>query len=132
MKVYCTSHNSGPSWHSDSVYITYIGTSIEKAEEVIGDFIRYEKDKTEFPINFPKIYSGLPKDIEWEMIAYYMADGWWYSIVMFELKDMPMNISSEDIANEVSDQNNNPEIKGWTKIYADIIQSAGFKIVKES
>lgn len=87
MKIYCTTRNAGPSWHSDALFMKYLGTSIEDAEAVVGDFSRYQKDETHFPIEFPKPYSALPKNIKWEMVRYYSADGWWSSIVMFELVD---------------------------------------------
>lgn len=76
MEIYVTSKNSGPSWHSDPVFLIYIGTSLEEAVDAVGDFKRYERD----PFPTKSFYSALPKDIEREMVHYYAADGWWYSV----------------------------------------------------
>lgn len=86
MRVYCTSRNTGPSWSSDPVHMVYLGTSVKEAEEAVGDFSKYQKE--EFPnTQTMKSYCALPRHIEFEMIQFYMADGWWYSIVMFELNE---------------------------------------------
>lgn len=88
MHLYCTSKNRGPSWNSDSVQMLYLGTSIEKAEKAVGKFSQYAKEEKDFPKNYPESYSALPRDTKREMIQYYMADGWWYSIEMMDWKDL--------------------------------------------
>lgn len=85
MKVYCTTKNSGPSWASDPLFMVYLGISLEEAVITASTFHRYEKGERDFPKRFPEIYSALPNAINWEMIRFYTADGWWYSIVVFEL-----------------------------------------------
>ena len=85
MRVYCTSKNRGPSWSEDPITMLYLGTSEHEAKAAVGDFSKYEKAKEQFPRNFPNVYSAIPATMEREMIHYYMADGWWYSVVMFDL-----------------------------------------------
>lgn len=84
LTVYCTTKNSGPSWHSDPLHLVYIGNSFKLAEEAVGDFRRYEKEQ--HPQD-PKSWSILPRTMDYQMVKYYMADGWWYSIVKFKLVD---------------------------------------------
>jgi len=86
MWVYCTSKNKGPSWNDDPVRMMYVGTSVKDAEAAVGDFSKYQKDEKDFPKNYPELYSALPLDFEREMIQFYMADGWWYSIERFQFK----------------------------------------------
>ena len=87
MKVYCTSKNTVPNWTgSDPIYLKYLGTSLEDAVAAVGDFVKYEKEKDQFPTEFKHIYSVLDKVVE-----YYMADGWWYSVVVFNLEPLSGN-----------------------------------------
>ena len=86
MRVYCTSKNTGPSWQLDPVYMVYLGTSLDSAVMAVGDFVRYEKGQEELP-KYLKPYTALPENISFVFIKYYMADGWWYSIVEFELEE---------------------------------------------
>ena len=87
MKVYVTTKNTGPSYSSDPKYCLYLGTSLELAEEVVRDFRRYEKNEEDYPTAFPNEYTILPRHqhIDWAFTKFYHADGWWYSIVEFEL-----------------------------------------------
>ncbi len=85
MRVYCTSRNEG-SEHI-TVHMVYLGTSLEKAVKSIGYFSRYQQD--DFPTRFIDSYSAIPRDTDREFVRYYTADGWWYSIVMFELEEQP-------------------------------------------
>lgn len=87
MLIYCTSKNAGPSWQSDPVTMIYLGTSFYDALHAVGDFKKYEKTHEEFPKTHPDIYTALPRktEIAWHFVKYFMADGWWYSIVEFEL-----------------------------------------------
>lgn len=90
MKVYCTSKNSGPTWTGiDPVYLKYLGTSLDEAIVAVGDFVRYERQKDEFPTQsqYLNIYTALPREMSFILIKYFSADGWWYSIVEFELED---------------------------------------------
>ncbi len=80
MKVFCTSMNSGP------LTIVYLGTSIEEATKAVGVFAKYKINETEFPTKCVQNYSAIPKlKVDWKLLQYYMADGWWYSIVSFDL-----------------------------------------------
>lgn len=85
MIVYATSKNSGPTWAgSDPVTLVYLGTSLEDAKKAVGDFAKYHRDK--FIPAFSVSYSAIPRSVvDREIIEYYMADGWWYTIVKFEL-----------------------------------------------
>jgi hypothetical protein len=65
----------------------YLGTSIEEAQNAIGDFSKYEQEEKDFPKKFLDIYSALPRKIEREIVQYFSADGWWYSIVAFNLEE---------------------------------------------
>lgn len=87
MLVYCTSKNTGPSWSIDPTHMLYLGTSFEEAEKAVGDFVQYRKEeKIFYHLNrIPELYSALPKNIEWRMVRWYTADGYWYSIVQFYL-----------------------------------------------
>jgi hypothetical protein len=89
MEVFATSKNKGPTWSGlDPTTLVYLGTSFDEAELAVGGFSKYERDGAEWPwVESEKIYAGLPREIDWEMVKWYMADGWWYSIVMFELKE---------------------------------------------
>lgn len=80
MKVYCTTKN-------DPLKLVYLGTSVAEAEAAVGDFSKYQKPKEKFPVNFLDTYSVVPTILNWELIQYFAADGWWYSIVMFDLSD---------------------------------------------
>jgi hypothetical protein len=85
MDIYVTSKNSGPSWSSDPITMMYIGTSYEKAVEAVGIFIKYEKTVI---VENQKLYSALPSKTDREMIHYYMADGWWFSIEKLIFEDV--------------------------------------------
>ncbi len=87
MRVYCTSKNSGPGYPSHGVYMLYLGTSLKKAQEAVGGFSKYRKPEYELLKKGFKLYSALPGNMEWQMVRLYMADGWWYSIVAFELEE---------------------------------------------
>lgn len=87
MKVYCTSKNSGPSYQSDPVHMVYLGTSLEDAEKEIKKFFKYEKPFAYREGTGKELYSVLPSTINWEMVKWCTADGWWWSIVVFELKE---------------------------------------------
>ena len=90
MLIYAVSKNTGPSMSSpDPVHLLYLGTSVREAEDVVGDFQKYAKLEREggFPTVVSRhIYSALPRGLDREMIQFFMADGWWYSIEMFELE----------------------------------------------
>lgn len=84
MLVYCTSKNTGPSWQSDPITIVYLGPVLRDAIEAVGDFQKYSRE--ELPITeFKNGKSALPRMIDFEFVNYYMADGWWYTIVSFEI-----------------------------------------------
>ena len=86
--VYCTSRNTGPSYNSDPIHMLYLGTSIEEAEKAVGDFSKYQRPESRWPSPGSRsIYTALPNVMKKELIQYYMADGWWYSIFMFNLKE---------------------------------------------
>ena len=84
MELYCTSQNTGPTWSgTDPIRMLYLGTDRTKAIEAVGDFVRYEKESAN--TRHPHSLSALPNDIDWVMVAYYAADGFWKSVVMFEI-----------------------------------------------
>jgi hypothetical protein len=85
MEVYCTTKNSGPSTVHEDYYMIYLGTDLKEAIEVVGDFQRYERGEKFFPKS--QFFTALPYAIEFEMVRYYMADGWWYTVVKFELEE---------------------------------------------
>jgi hypothetical protein len=63
----------------------YLGTSVSEAEQAVGDFDKYAVGESRFPQNFPNAYSAIPATMERELIQFFTVDGWWYSIVMFDL-----------------------------------------------
>ncbi len=81
MDVFCTSKNSGPSYVSDSTYMLYLGTSLEEAIAAVGTFVKYERPITERDRKLSVLTYLMPR----EPIKYYMADGWWCSIVKIQL-----------------------------------------------
>lgn len=83
MKIYVTSKNTGPSWQSDPVYMTYLGSSLDEAITAVGAMTRYEKEL--LPHHPIKIYSALPMEMAREMVKFYGADGWWASIVSIDI-----------------------------------------------
>lgn len=86
MRVYCTSMNNGPDYSSASkVTMLYLGTTLHEAEEAVGDFKKYIQSEADFPKNFSNSYSAIPATMDREMVKFYSADGWWRSIVMFDL-----------------------------------------------
>lgn len=86
MIIYATSKNTGPSYTSDPIRLVYLGTSVKEAEEAVGNFDRYAKEAKDFP-STKGWYSALPQGLDREMIQYFAADGWWYSIEMIEFKE---------------------------------------------
>lgn len=87
MYIYVTSKNTGPSWQSDPLHVVYMGVSVKEAEDAVGEFSRYQKP---LPSDQQRpFYSALPKTLDKEMIQFYMADGWWYSIerIDFQIAD---------------------------------------------
>lgn len=87
MKIYITSKNTGPSWSSDSVHMKYIGTSLEDAVAAVGNFVKYEDEDTTITMRYLFIYTVLPEGTDFVFERFYMADGWWYSVVSLELSD---------------------------------------------
>lgn len=84
MRVYLTSCNTGPTWSGpDPVHVKYLGTNILKADAAVGDFRKYWKEQ--HPSEHRDLYTALPRGMIFEFVQYYMADGWWYSIVAFNL-----------------------------------------------
>lgn len=104
MLIYATSRNTGPSYQADPIRLLYLGTSVEEAEKAVGEFVRYQRPKDDFPKSFKHIYSALPDSIDWEMIQWFMADGWWYSIVMFELEDPHVKTNTQKLAEAMTEQ----------------------------
>lgn len=90
MKLYCVTKNSGPSWTTDPLTMVYLGTSSQEAYEAVGNFDRYQRTPDDFPQEHLDLYTALPRGTEFELIEYYMADGWWYTIVLFELTESEM------------------------------------------
>lgn len=85
MKVYATTKNSGPSWSHETIFLVYLGTSFDAAKLAVGDFTRDEKA---FPETWSaRAHCALPNDIDITLVKYYMSDGWWYTIVEFELAE---------------------------------------------
>jgi hypothetical protein len=83
VEVFFTSKNTGPTWTGpDPISLCYIGTDLEKAIEAVGYFVRYEVDDINdcYYTSYPKSCSALPRDHERELVKYYTADGWWYTI----------------------------------------------------
>lgn len=70
MDIYCVSRN-------DPVLVVYLGTDLSAALDAVGEFQKYE---TALPENV-HWHCALPNAVDKEFVHYYMADGWWYSIV---------------------------------------------------
>lgn len=87
--VYATSKNAIQEFHGpDPVVLLYLGSSMEDALAVVGDLREFEKPPIHFPNSFMHRYSAIPMQyIEWEMIRFWGTEGWWYSIVRFQLKE---------------------------------------------
>jgi len=82
MHIYVTSRNTGPSFSSDPIYMLYLGPSYHDAIAAVGsNFLKYEKPMVS---EYPKLFSALPKATERELVRYYEADGWWYSVEKVE------------------------------------------------
>lgn len=82
MELFCTSKNTGPSWGQDPLYMMYLGSSLEDARNAVEEaFRRYEVTPDKFPTRYPKIWSAIPANMDRDVVAFYSADGWWYSIV---------------------------------------------------
>lgn len=82
MRIYITSQNTGPTWTGpDPIHMNYIGPSIEEAIKAVGEMTRYARIWNPDHHQFPELYSVLPKDTPREMLHYYMADGWWATVV---------------------------------------------------
>ena len=84
MDIYITSKNTGPTWTGpDPITMLYIGDDLEKAIEAVGDFVKYEReprnpDRTDY-------YTAAPINSNPELVKYYMADGWWRSVVKIKV-----------------------------------------------
>lgn len=87
MKLYCVTANSGPSTQIEALFMRYLGSSLDEAEATVGNMSKYPKDSTEFPTQYPELYTILPRGMDFEFVRYYAADGWWVSIVMFTLEE---------------------------------------------
>lgn len=86
MELYVTSKNSGPSHSFDPTRVLYIGVSLEDARKAIEEgFQKYEVESDKFPTRFPHIWSAIPSGMRRDMIAFFDADGWWYSIVKIDV-----------------------------------------------
>lgn len=85
MYIYVTSTNEGSDLYPKHKRVVYMGLDVGEAEKVIGDFTKYQKDKEHFPAR-PKECSALPKDLERELIQFYMVSSWWYSIERIEIE----------------------------------------------
>lgn len=84
MEIYCTSKNTGPlTAGPDPIHMLYLGTSEDDAIAAVGTFVKYEKPES------PGFWqTALLASVDGQELAHwYMADGWWYSIVKFELFD---------------------------------------------
>lgn len=93
MILYCTSRNTNPysTLSSDCLRVVYLGTSLEEAEKLVGDFRKYEIESNSsmhWPTKqrFVDTYTALPSVIPVEYLKFYSADGYWYSIVKFEFE----------------------------------------------
>lgn len=78
MEIFLTSKNTGPSYGPDPLHVLYVGDDYNKAVEAVGEFVRYEKEFKQIGTYIP---TAAPKDQVNRMVKYYMADGWWYTIV---------------------------------------------------
>jgi hypothetical protein len=86
MELYVTSKNSGPTWSGpDPKYVEYIGTSLEEAVGAIPNVFQRQGTDITGRTAEPEVWSALPRGMRQEMIQFYMADGWWYSIVKIEM-----------------------------------------------
>lgn len=91
MRIFATSRNTGLTrWGLDLVQLVYLGNSLEEAEIVVGEFSKYEReyDRGE---EYRILHSALPRNVDWTMVKYYSADGYWYSIVSFEIRSLDEN-----------------------------------------
>lgn len=96
MIVYATS-NSGLDGSKRTASLHYIGTSINEAEKAVGNLSDFQQDDDHFPNQQTrKHYSALPTDMEREMIQFYICDGWWSSIEMFQM-DVTLEAEEEII-----------------------------------
>jgi hypothetical protein len=89
MKIYCTTKNSGPSWLDEHKTIVYIGTSHQEAREAVAErFRQYQMPNvSNSRFKFPYMYSALPDKMPKQIIEFYQADGWWYSICTADIKE---------------------------------------------
>lgn len=92
MKLFVVSKNSGPSWSNETLSLLAISTSMEDAKEYVPDHFRKYLRKDFKPHTWEKggvkhtyIPSIVPENMNPQMEEYYMADGWWYSIVSVEI-----------------------------------------------
>lgn len=111
MKVYCTSKNSGPE--SGTIHMVYLGTSVDKATEAVGNFVKYRTDTSLFPKEFLHSYTALPRDIKFTLLQYYPADGWWYSVVLFDLHETL--IGRDYLTKPLSELNSHPQFSGHAR-----------------
>lgn len=87
MKLYFTSKNTGPSYNSDPLYLIYVGTDLDEAVNAVGSFVKYEDPDYLYNSLYPKTFSALPRHLDFEFVKFYMADGWWCSIVSMEIEE---------------------------------------------
>jgi len=82
MELYATTKNIGPtSFGPGPLFLVYLGPSLEEARKAVGDFQKYEKPMGAWYKKYPDLYSAIPRRLPRKFVAYYMADGWWYTIV---------------------------------------------------
>lgn len=91
MDIYFTSKNTGPTWGSDPVHLVYVGESLSDAIDAVGDFARYEKSEYIATTRYPEVFTALPREAVYKYVKYYMADGWWYSIVKMSFTEEATN-----------------------------------------
>lgn len=86
MDLYFVTKNTGPTWTgSDPLWLKYVGPSEDEAMEAVGDFRRYARP---FPENYTvSVHTIVPSTLNPEMIRWFMADGWWYSIVKVNFEE---------------------------------------------
>ena len=88
MLIYSVSKNCGLGENRHAC-LAYLGTSVREAEDVVGDFQKFAKLERQGgfpPIVNRKQFSALPKELDREMIQFFIYSFRWYSIEMFELE----------------------------------------------
>lgn len=82
MKLYVTTKNSGPSWSYDPLTIVYLGLSVDDAIQAVPeDFRQYRRDDYLDGSLHKELFSAIPRSTSRSLVAFYIADGWWYSVV---------------------------------------------------